>query len=502
MTLSRTSLPPVFAYLDDVDALPASSIALSRREQVRYLYEELEPDHKSEFLRELCTRIGDPRRSISERTDLVDVVPVITPDRRTRRMVRRQIVDDVRGLFGFALPTGASGVDYVRRLRCLLEIGAIESPRFWRTAFHLCGSPCSLVVFTALHRIEANTALDWLATYLSPWEQARVLEKALPAIRIEASREAVQSAEAALANTRGLVHATSETGRDWRNILLSVIRGRSDVEKNRTGLLEYLRDIRSHEVFVEIERQERHLRVSVDQLFEDWAARRLELERSSTLRLLALTREFQSLRILAALASYLEYLAEGLRQRANTSEAAEQEVAAGILDVLPWFDVMIENLARASVEGAQSPGQRLFAKLLRALREIGEANLTLSDRVNRELIRHSQMKDDRARSLVSMLAGEDDITDWIEDLDRRIGGEEFQELLQSVLQMSYFRGHLRGRMTALADWCDDVYTTRDHLVPGSGWRAYPDTKMVLRTIAEVREFEELSELVEAVASVA
>src|SRR5207253_4369108 len=140
------------------------------------------PDAKPLFQRALCSRIGDPVRTLRERTRLVEIAPIVNPDRQTRRLVRRQIVDDVRDLVRSpTVPTGDAGLDYVKRLRCLGEIGGIESSRFWQLAYQLCGSSCSLVVFTGLYKNEPTAAMTWISIYLSRLEQVRVLEKALPA---------------------------------------------------------------------------------------------------------------------------------------------------------------------------------------------------------------------------------------------------------------------------------------------------------------------------------
>ena len=132
----------------------------------------------------LCAAESETRfaRSVSGR-GLVEIAPIVHPDRQTRRLVRRQIVDDVRDLVrSSTVPTGDAALDYVKRLRSLGEIGGIESSRFWQLAYQLCGSSCSLVVFTRALQNEPRVAMTWMSVYLSRLEQVRVLEKALPAI--------------------------------------------------------------------------------------------------------------------------------------------------------------------------------------------------------------------------------------------------------------------------------------------------------------------------------
>src|SRR5438105_11141950 len=127
MTVDEEPTHPLFLYLDDEDRLLPGKHALSRREMIRLAYRDLSPDDKPLFQGALCSRIGDPVRTIRERTRLVEIAPIINPDRQTRRLVRRQIVDDVRDLLRSpTVPTGDAGLDYVKRLRSLGEIGGIE----------------------------------------------------------------------------------------------------------------------------------------------------------------------------------------------------------------------------------------------------------------------------------------------------------------------------------------------------------------------------------------
>src|SRR3954454_12611528 len=115
---------PLFLYLDAEDNLLPWKDALSRREIIRLAYRDLAPDDKPLFQRALCSRVGDTVRALRERTRLVEIAPIVHPDRQTRHLVRRQIVDDVRDLLrSSTVPTGDAALDYVKRLRCLGEIG-------------------------------------------------------------------------------------------------------------------------------------------------------------------------------------------------------------------------------------------------------------------------------------------------------------------------------------------------------------------------------------------
>jgi hypothetical protein len=499
LTIPGDSLPrALFMYLDDEHALPFGSLALSRREVVRQAYEEMLPEKKHYFQRELCRRIGDSSRAIGERTRLIDIVAVVNPDRYTRRLVRRQILDDVRELFRAPIaPTGAAGIEYVRRLRCLLEIGTVESAHFWTLAYQLCGSSCSLVVFTAIHARQSETALDWLATYLSAWEQVRILEKVMPAIRQRGGSDLVESAELVLQAARTAGPAGEVKGREWRDILQSFLNGSLNMELNRTGLMEYLRDTASRNVLPQIEKQESHLRIAVDRLFEEWASWRLKPDDPrSTLRLLTLTREFQSLRVLSSLVLHLEFLDRLATTPGETFASSSQAIEIAILDCLPWFDAVIDNLARSSEDGSSALNPDLFTRIIAVLRSL-RTKPNLSDRADRELVRHSPTKEDRARALVSMISKTEDPTDWIEDLDRRMPGD-FQGLVNLALQQSRLQAHLKGRLAILAKWCDDAYTTRDRLFAGSGWIAEPYASKVLQVIAEARECEEFGDLVDGV----
>jgi hypothetical protein len=498
MISEQSSTPALFGYLDDEQALPPDSRALSRRELVRQAFEALRSEKKADFQRALCSRLGDPSRTLGERTRLFDIASVIRPDRQTRRLIRRQILDDVRALFGAQGVPGTAGPDYVRRLRCLLEIGTVESPRFWKTAYQLCGSSCSLIVFTALHARQPELALDWLTTYLSPWEQSRVLEKALPAIRQQESLDNLRNAELALSAATHAGPDEEPKDREWREILISILNGSLNVEVDRTGLMEYLRDKAIHYVRPEIERQERHLRIAVDRLFEDWASRRLKLELKPTLRLLMLTREFRSLRVLSSLVSYLELLDRQARGSSAAVTSFQHTIEIAILDCFPWFDAVIENLSRSSSEEGGAQIQALLARILSILRTL-RTKPDLSDRADRELVKHSQTKEERIRALISMLSKSDHVTDWIEDLDRRMQ-DDFQGLVYTALQDYRLQAHLRNRLASLAEWCDDVYTTRDRLLGGSGWITDPGSGDIFREIAEAREYAEFEDLLEAVAA--
>ncbi len=497
----NNQIPPraLFAYLDDDHALPSGSVILSQRELVRRAYEDLRPDEKMEFQRELCRRIGDSSRTLGERTRFIEMAAIINPDRQNRRLVSRQIVDDVRDLFRAGVPPGPAGLDYVRRLRCLLELGIVESTRFWTVAYELCGSSCSLVVFTGLYARNPKIALDWLATYLSGVEQRRVLEKVLPALQERGDLNVVEAGTIIPQNYRDADSAEEPKASDWREILLSFVYGSLNSEANRTGPMEYLRDTASHNVLDEMERQERHLREAVDKIFGEWASGNLTIgELKPILRLLTLTREFQSVWILSSLISYLEFLEGPAMEPEVMPDALVEPIEKAILDCLPWFDTLIGNLKHAARGDVTSPHQELFTRVLSILATL-RTKPSLSGRVERELVVHSLEERDRMRALVSLTSQKEEATDWMEELDRRLGGG-FPKLIHHTLQQYRLHAHLRSQLASLAKWCDDIYTTRDRLAAGSGWSPEFHAKTLLREFAEARESEDVGELFAVIAA--
>ena len=61
---------------------------------------------------------------------------------------------------------------------------------------------------------------------------------------------------------------------------------------------------------------------------------------------------------------------------------------------------------------------------------------------DRELVRHSLTEEDRALALVSMITGECNVKDWLEELDRRLGSENFKAIAQLVLTRYRIQSHL------------------------------------------------------------
>ena len=107
--------------------------------------------------------------------------------------------------------------------------------------------------------------------------------------------------------------------------------------------MEYLRNTVS-EGLPQIDRDEIHIRVAVDQLFSQWASAEAVLPLADALRLLTLAREFRSISVLRSLIKYLESLSVRIPE-AYTEEAAEaREIGIAILDSLAWFDETIEGL--------------------------------------------------------------------------------------------------------------------------------------------------------------
>lgn len=488
---------PLYRYLDDERALAPGLLLLSTRELVERAYSDLPPHEQAEFQRQLCSRLGDPVRTIAERTRLIEMVPAVSPERQTRRLARRQIIDDVRELFrAAAVPSGANGLDYVRRLRCLLEIGGLESPRFWRFAYQACGTSCSLVVFTALHARQPDAAIEWLTTYLSPWEQVRVLEKALPLVRQTGDSGPLEDLAR---DARAAVSRPPEEAKDWREVLILLIHGRLNIEQNRTGTMEFLRSAASHVSFPDIERQEVHLRSAIERLFEDWAAATIKLDIKSALRLFTLTRESQSAAVLSAMVTYLEFLDASAAEPDAATYMHFDLIGASILDCLAWFDGVIEALGRPSRDQSAPMSHELHNRVLAVLRRL-RSRPGLADRAARELVRHAVTDGERARALVEMLShGSPDVTDWVEDLDHRMAGH-FQILVSLALQEYRLQAHLRDRLAALARWCDEAYTIRDRLIGGSGWAVEPYSGAPLRAILEAREDEDFDELMQSIAA--
>jgi hypothetical protein len=484
---------PLFLYLDDEESLLPGRHALSVREMIRHAYEDLAPDDKPLFQRALCRRIGDAVRTLRERTRLLEIVPIVNADRQTRHLVRRQIVDDVRDLLRSpTVPTGDAALSYVKRLRCLGEIGAIQSSRFWQLAYQLCGSSCSMVVFTGLYKTEPRIAMTWMSVHLSRREQIRVLEKALPAIREESAASA-RDAEAFLDAARVDAIVARPQSTEWKDVLQSLIRSELHPEVDRGGAMEYLRNTMIDEIYPHLDRDEIHIRIAVDQLFSRWASSAIVLPLPAVLRLLTLGREFRSVTVLSSLIKYLEVLSARIPEP-SSQEADAKELGIAILDSLAWFDDTIEGLSRSvGDELDEASRSELPSRLWSVLRTIRQ-RAEWSGRADRELVRHSLSDEDRALALVSMITGEYDVADWLEELDRRLGSENFQAIAQLVLAQYRIQSHLKPRLMFLGQWCEDAYTTRDRLVPGSGWPVYPIKGSLLESISEVRDDAEMRKL--------
>lgn len=492
---------PLFRYLDDAASLPAGVATLSQREAVRRAYNALTVGEQEALHRAVLERVGDPSRSLADRTRLVELLPILELGVADRTLAHRQLVDDVRSLLRYSDdPPASVQRDARARLRCLLEMEFIESVRFWQDAYLLSGNPCGLLVFTAIAALDPGAAVAWIDTYPSKQERRRILERIGSEItaRHPAAREPIRQ----LLETQEPESVDrKEPGRTWSSLLSEILDGAVHVEAEDGSTLRYLRgDAAKARVYPLIDRLEADMLRALESRFAEWPSRVGSTDLPTALRLLSLSREYQSTANLWSLGIGLRALILEVTQTAPEADR-KRSVAVGnaALDSLRWFDRLIDGIFAAAdldsavdSEGASQELARLL-DTVEAMARIPEWEVAAC----RELVRHSPHPERKAAALTAMLRVAGPSMAEVEELDWRLGTDVFQGVVCRVLVQSELRAKLGARRSDLAAWCERTYQARDRLAPGSGWTHSSGlTPALYKLVAESRDDQDPSRLLE------